>query len=108
MTVSCDTAGEVFFTIPATKMATDNQLQRIANLQVVWYTSAITTMFPTLDYLQRLQRGVVKSKLREEKVNDNDLANSLTRMSNCFLSTNPEGNSGDSATNLEGNSPVEC
>ena len=81
MTVNCDTAGEVFFTIPATKMATDNQLQRIANLQVVWYTSAITTIFPTLDYLQRLQRGMVESKLQEEKVNDNDLAKIPTGMS---------------------------
>ena len=79
--VNCDRAGEVFFTIPATKMATDNQLQRIANLQVVWYTSAITTIFRTLDYLQRLQRGMVESKLQEEKVNDNDLAKIPTGMS---------------------------
>ena len=37
MTVNCDTAGKVFSTIPATKMAMDNQLKKIANLQVVWY-----------------------------------------------------------------------
>jgi hypothetical protein len=50
-----------------------------------------------LDYLQRLQRGMVELKLQEEKVNDNDLAKIPTRMSNCFLPTNPEGNS-----------PMEC
>ena len=71
-------AGEVFSTIPA---ATDNQLLKFANLQVVWYTSAISTIVPTIDYLQRLQHGLVGSFVQDEKVNDNDFANLLTRMS---------------------------
>ena len=54
-------AGEVFSTIPATRTATDNQLLKFANLQVVWYTSAITTILITFDYLQRLQRDMVVS-----------------------------------------------
>ena len=41
-------AGEVFSTIPATRMAKDNQLLKFANLQVVWYTSAISTIVPTI------------------------------------------------------------
>ena len=69
-------AGEVFSTIPA---ATDNQLLKFANLQVVWYTSAISTIVPTIDYLQRLQHGLVGSFVQDEKVNDNDLANLLTK-----------------------------
>jgi hypothetical protein len=74
-------AGEVFSTIPATRMAKDNQLLKFANLQVVWYTSAISTIVPTITCKLRLQHGLVGSFVQDEKVNDNGLANLLTRMS---------------------------
>ena len=40
-------AGELYSTIPATRMATDNQLLKFANLQVVWYTNAISPPLST-------------------------------------------------------------
>ena len=96
-------AGEVFSTIPATKMATDNQLNKIANPQGVWYTSAITTIVHTFDYLQRLQRGMVESICKKKSQRQRPCY--FTDMNiNCFLSTNPERNLAKVLTNPKGNS----
>ena len=95
-------AGEVFSTIPATRMATDNQLLKFANPQVVWYTSAITTIVHTFDYLQRLQRGMVESICKKKSQRQQPCY--FTDMNiNCFLSTNPERNLAKVPRNLEGN-----
>jgi hypothetical protein len=91
-------AGEVCSTIPATKMATDNQLKKIANPQVVWYTHAITTIVHTFDYMQRLQRGMVESICKKKSQRQRPCY--FTDMNiNCFLSTNPERNLAKVLTN---------
>ena len=89
-------AGEVFSTIPATRMATDNQLLKFANPQVVWYTSAITTIVHTFDYLQRLQRGMVESICKKKSQRRRPCY--FTDMNiNCFLSTKSRKNFGESS-----------
>ena len=96
-------AGEVYSTIPATWMATDNQLLLFANLLVVWYTSATATIFPTLEYLQKLQRGMVESICKKKSQRQRPCY--FTDMNiNCFLSTNPERNLAKVLTNPKGNS----
>jgi hypothetical protein len=83
-------------------MATDNQLLLFANLRmVVWYTSAIATIFPTLEYLQKLQRGMVESICKKKSQRQRPCY--FTDMNiNCFLSTNPERNLAKVPRNLEG------
>jgi hypothetical protein len=95
-------AGELYSTIPATRMATDNQPLKFANLQVVWYTNAITTIVHTFDYLQRLQRGMMESICKKKSQRQRPCY--FTDMNiNCFLSTNPERNLAKVPRNLEGN-----